>query len=426
MRRSTECIRLRRGASVLSAAMLAATLVLTPAATYAQADGLLVRGGEQLFPIGFYELPGGEAELTRMAEAGVNLVRCGSTADLDRAAAAGMMGWVPLPVHAGPTDDLRKRVDVLKDHPALAVWEGPDEIVWGFTGGAAAVRGDAYESGDEWWRQHPRAIEYAREKGRTIIPNIRDAIAMIRELDASGRPFWINEALYSDVHYVRQYMDVIDITGCDYYPSDGGDSPLGSMASAVERWHRIARGKPVWMVLQGFAHGDLGRAPDPVYPTFADSRFMAYDVIVRGARGVLYWGSHYLRSDAFRQSLYALTSELAALQPFLVAAPQTEPRVRLVEMLDPVPIRGVQVTVRRVGDDWLVILVNEDDVKHMGVEVTGLEALEGQSLDLLYGDEQAVVNDDGFVVRLQPFEVKVFASSRQWESQCLEGRGYVE
>jgi len=58
----------------------------------------------------------------------------------------------------------------------------------------------------------------------------------------------------------------------------------------------------------------------------------------------------------------------------------------------------------------------------MGVEVIGLSQLNGQSLQLLYGVEAAIVNRGGFVTRLKPYEVKVFATSRKWESACREGR----
>lgn len=73
-----------------------------------QGDGLLTKDGRRLFPIGFYELPKDDAQLKAMAESGVNLVHCGSKEDLDRVKDIGMMGWVPLPVHSGVTDNLRK------------------------------------------------------------------------------------------------------------------------------------------------------------------------------------------------------------------------------------------------------------------------------------------------------------------------------
>ena len=79
--------------------------------------------------------------------------------------------------------------------------------------------------------------------------------------------------------------------------------------------------------------GDYYGVKDIAYPTFNESRFMAYDVIAHGARGILYWGSHYLKSNAFRESIYALTSELAALQPFLVTPDVKGVQVNLIEIL---------------------------------------------------------------------------------------------
>ena len=97
-------------------------------------SGILTdHNGKLRFPIGFYEFPGNKEQLQRMAESGINLVRCGNRASLDSAHEQGMMGWVPLSVQQGATPGLRKQIETLRNHPALAVWEGPDEIVWTFT-----------------------------------------------------------------------------------------------------------------------------------------------------------------------------------------------------------------------------------------------------------------------------------------------------
>ena len=66
---------------------------------YGYGDGLLTKGGRRIFPIGFYELPQDDDDLKAMAEAGINLVRCGNIEGLDRLDALGMMGWVSLPIH---------------------------------------------------------------------------------------------------------------------------------------------------------------------------------------------------------------------------------------------------------------------------------------------------------------------------------------
>ena len=405
---------------------------------YGQGDGLLTKDDRRLFPIGFYEMPQGEDELRAMAESGVNLIRCGNRENLDKVAALGMMGWVSLPVHLGVTDGLREQIESIVDHPALAVWEGPDEVVWCFTAFSHLWRQDrvgVFKHRDEWWMQTPLAIEYSETEAERIMPNMRDAIQLLRSLDTHNRQFWMNEARDSDLKFVRQYLDHIDIIGCDHYPVRIDDRDVSCVGVSTERWKQVGRNRPVWMVLQGFAWSDLDEHDDPVaYPTFIESRQMAYNCIAYGARGILYWGSSYLKSEghqAFRESLYALTSELAALQRFLTSPQERYVQVRVIEgrrkktgETEPVPERGVQVIARRSGRDWLIVLVNEDNKTQMGVEVSGLDDLTGMDFVLLYGDECMTINHGELVTRLTPYEVKVFATSRKWESDRQAGRDF--
>ncbi len=392
-------------------------------------DGLLAKNGQCLFPIGFYELPKDDQALRTMAGAGVNLVHCHSPADLDRAQSAGMLGVVNLPLQNGPTDKLREKIESVADHPALAVWEGPDEIVWNFTAYSGLFRKhNVHKIPGAWWRQTDNAVEYAREQAGRIIPNMRRAAAMVREIDLQDRQIWFNEALQSDVYYVRQYLPFVDITGCDIYPVNDHSRDIVRMGPATERWKMVGRGKPVWMVLQAFSWHELGdyhgAGKKPAYPTFEESRFMAYDVIAHGARGILYWGSHYLKSDECRQAVYAVIRELAALQPFLVAREVDSADLEVVELLDPNARPRVQMMVRQAASDWLIVFVNEDDERHMGVVVEGLEKLEGQTMYLLYGSEETTVSHGELITRMQPLEVKVFATDRKWETSDTTGRDY--
>jgi len=398
-------------------------------AACAQTDGLLTRDGHRLFPIGCYELPKDDAALEAMAEAGVNLVHCHSRKDLDRAQAAGLLAVFPLALHKGPTDELRARVESVADHPALAVWEGPDEVVWNFTAYSGLHRKlGVHKTSGAWWRQTPEAVAYAQKQAATIVPNIHKAAAMIREIDTRNRPIWINEALESDVYYVRQYLDAVDVTGCDIYPVNAKGRPVARVGGATERWKAVGRGKPVWMVLQAFSWHELGEyygAKEPAYPSFAESRLMAYDVIAHGAKGILYWGSHYLKSDECRGSVYALTTELDALQPLLAAPDAPGVRLSVVEIPDADASANVQMVARQAEGDWLVILVNEDDESHMGVVVEGLDEIDGQSMFLLYGAEEQAITHGELITRLQPADVKVFCTSRERQGALHEGRAYA-
>lgn len=388
--------------------------------------GLLALKGKTIFPIGSYELPASDADLRAMAEAGINLVRGNTRRDFDRVAAAGMLGWLPLPLHVGVADGrLRAQIEDLKDHSALAVWEGPDEIVWNFTAFSGLFRNGTFPTRDEWWRQTPLAVDYSEREAARIMPNIREAITLIRRLDTKKRPVWINEAARSDLKFIRQYLDHIDITGCDLYPIHAARRDPAAIADITERYKRVGKGRPVWMVLQGFSWGELAGREEPItYPTFAETRMMAWSAIAHGARGVLYWGMDAAPPrPAFRQSLYALTGELAALQPMLVAPDVAGARVEVIDSEDlHAPGRGVASLVRKTGGEWLVVLVNEDDRPHYGVVVAGLAG--ATRLELLYGSENVTVQGGEFVTRLLPYQVKVFASSRRWETARREGRAF--
>lgn len=393
-----------------------------------QGDGFLHKNGKKLFPIGMYELPKSDAELERLAQSGINIVRVGSATDLDRVHSAKLYGWLSLPVHNGATPQLREKILAVKDHPALALWEGPDEIIWNFTAYSGLEKSVGVKR-DDWWKQRPNAVEYSSGQAKVILPNIREAIKMVRDLDDQDRQFWINEARFSDPVYVRQYMDFIDITGCDDYPVRDSSPPeaINRMGGTTERWKQIARGKPVYMVLQAFSWSELDKNPNerkPFYPSFNQSRFMAYDVIVRGAKGIMYWGSHYLKSEKFRESLYALTKELSSLQPFLTVTAENKVSTRLIETDAGQNFFGVKVSARCVGREWIVILINEDNERHMGVEVVGLEPLNGYELVQLYGDEKVQVENGEFITRMPALSVKVFSTSRKWETLELGGRAY--
>ena len=412
-------------------------------------DPIISTNGQQLFPIGFYELPKCDADLTAMADAGINILRCGNKKDLERISNAGMMAAYYLNLAGGKTENLKKQVESVMDHPALVVWEGPDEIVWTFTAASWLWRkGEraVFDQKGEWWKQTLEAFEYSEQKAQQIIPKLIEGIELVKEVDHNKHPVWINEARNSDVKFCRQYMDHIDITGCDYYPIRGKIRDAVKLGKTTERWSQTGRGKPVWMVLQACSWSELGKPGDhhwapEAYPTFEESRLMAYISIVYGAKGILYWGSSKEKTpEDFRQSVYAITSELSVLQPFLVAPEQNDEKVSVIEAMTagqvegwfkenegwPPPQKlGVRSACRKVGNEWLIMLVNEDNSPHYGVEVAGLEKLNNKKLHLLYGVENVIVNKGDFITRMKPFEVKVFSTSRKFETDQKTGRDYA-
>lgn len=376
-----------------------------------------------LFPLGFYEFPEAPEAQQAMADAGVNLVRCGNKAELDRAKELGMHGWLPLPFHQG-VDAIADKVQELKDHPALAVWEGPDEIVWNFTA-FSGLEERVGVSREDWWTQQPNAVAYAQEQAATIMPNINASIAYIREHDTRNRPVWINEARESDAAYVRQYQDAVDVIGCDDYPVRKGRDDLHRVARATDYWAALSRDEAVWMVLQAFSWHEIGKGDEAAYPSFDQARYMAWTCIAHGANGLLWWGSHYLKNDDFRTAQYAVTRELAWVNEFLVSPEETAVQVRVLEPPDEDIAHGVHHLARRYKDDWFIMLVNDDDFRHSGTEVSGLEALAGTAFHVLYSDEKVTVDRHGsFVTRMQPYQVKLLCTTRDFEVDNRVGRDY--
>lgn len=404
----------------------------------AQGDGYIQKNGKRIFPIGSYYLPTDDAALKEMIDAGFNLFRCGSKEDLDRVQKLGTQGWIPLPLTEGVTENLKKFVGSVAGHPALAIWEGPDELIWNFTANSGLYRDlKIHKSKGAWWKLSPEAVKYAKEQSEVIMPKINNAIAYVRSVDPNNLQVWMNEAGTSDMGYVSQYLDAIDITGCDMYPikssrvngSTKGRLSMQHIGKEAKRWTVTSEGKPVWIVLQGFSWHELGVLGEiyknrPIsYPSFEESRYMAYDVIANGARGVMYWDMTYLTSNEFRESLYTLTNELNALQPFLTTDPNTITVATYQEGKD--ADAQVVATARQYGRDWMVVLVNESDTTQMGVVVEGLPHLNGHKLVELYGKDDVLVRNGKFITRMQPFEVKVFATSRKWEATNKKGRTYL-
>jgi hypothetical protein len=272
-----------------------------------------------------------------VADAGVTMIRGGrgdwneasldaqiadERALLDAAASHGLKCWVWLGtltnLPAGAAGGaLRRVVEGLKDHPALGAWKGHDEPRNPFNPGSSVP-----------------AENLAR--GHRVVASI----------DAD-HPLVIIQAPRGSVDGLVPYRPAFDIGGVDIYPisyppgihSDQPNKDL-SVVGDVTQWIRRAAGtKPVWVTLQIAWSGVIPtkQKPDlvPRFPSNAELRFMAYQAIANGARGLAFFGGHVTAvqspQDAragwnwtfWRESLEGLVRELSstALAPALVAPP---------------------------------------------------------------------------------------------------------
>ena len=309
--------------------------------------------GSAFFPIGLSNppppastTPDGRNGLAEVAANGVNVVRTGisgwnvefvdgqiaSEKQLHAAAAEhGMRCWLwlgeaaNLPAQAGSANEqlLTKIVTAFRGDPALLAYKGYDEPRNPFRGA-------------DWIR--PAGLIRAHQKIKSLDPQ---------------HPVVIIQAPRSPVSQLIPYRPAFDITGVDIYPvsyppqvhSNLPNKDINVVGALARKMHQAAGTKPFWMTLQIAFSGVIPTTSKPStvprFPSLTQERFMAYEAIVNGARGLIFFGGHLTAvmtpGDAasgwnwtfWRRVLRPVVSELASpdLQPALVA-PTVTPGVK--------------------------------------------------------------------------------------------------
>ena len=501
--RSLACqpCAIRSAVTILTLILSVTTLPVTSA--FGGSDALLSKermllvNGQPRFILGLYENPKDDAVLKEAVEAGFNLIQCsGEMAALDRVESLGAKAWVNLGGALDLSDDIVKRrkqlaetVKRVSNHPAVLVWEGPDEILWNNWWGTterihpelATMRTtaegkpelkilsrrvrDLFERGlyaefekarAELWRQAGQPspnpdvrIDDAPARVRESGEGITAGIQAVCELDPR-HVIWLNHAPRNSLADLRLYNRAADMVGCDIYPapanlmvghSDLLDMGLTSVGAYTERMRQAAPGKACAMVLQGFGWRDLQKVTKEREtavgigrrPTWAESRFMAYDAIIHGANAILYWGTAYLKPveddgspatgrPRLWQDLLRVARELRALEPALVAPPLKSPVVHQAETYGSIDGKGILCSLRRVDDDFVLLLVNET-ADGLGFSLENLPSkLNGRILYRLYSPEEHKVAGRRMADGIKPREVHVYATSRRFEDPLAEGK----
>lgn len=350
-------------------ALATVALPLTPRAVAAATapirpdrDGMLRVGGKREFVLGLYQVPKHDGALREASEAGFNLINRNPTrAAYDEAHALGLRGWSALgslPLEKRPEAEarLRQTVEALRDHPALLYWETEDE---------------------------PTFVWKEPTKLRTPASQINDTAAFIRKLDPI-HPLYLNQSPTNLVSTLQAYNPGADIVATDIYPviphgirdmyalwPDGrqGDllnDTLSQVGRYADKMRAVAGARrAVFTVLQGFAWEMLrGKDRDPamvLYPTAAQLRFMAWQSVVHGVNGLVWWGLAYTPPEApLWNDLRTVVRELAQVRAAL-AAPAVKLPLTLTyhdtgHSLD----RGIEWLAKPLGRDTLLIAVNAD------------------------------------------------------------------
>jgi hypothetical protein len=337
-------------------------------------DGMLRVRGEREFILGLYQVPKHDGALREASEAGFNLVnRSPTRAAYDEAHALGLWGWsalgsLPPANRADAEGRMRQTIETLRDHPALLFWETEDE---------------------------PTFVWKEPAKLRTPAAQINDTAAFIRRIDPA-HPLYLNQSPTNLVSTLQTYNPAADIVATDIYPviphgiremyalwPDGrqGDllnDTLSQVGEYADKMRAVAGPhRAVFTVLQGFAWEMLREKDrDPamvLYPTAAQLRFMAWQSIVHGANGLVWWGLSYTPPEApLWNDLKTVVRELAQVRAALAATSVKLPLKLTYHDTGHSLDRGIEWIAKPLGRETLLIAVNADPNP---VEVT-LEGLD--------------------------------------------------
>jgi len=361
--------------------------------------------GKRVFPVGCYASPASEKGMQALADAGFTHTQSNVLPPavlktmLDKAQQHNIKVWVSVSSMLDFSKDAEKKKQDLRDlvaavgnHPALLMWESIDEPAWGSQNADGLYEGYKF----------------------------------LRALDPN-RPIWTNHAPRNFISTLAYYNRATDIAGCDIYPVPEpqshsnlpnrtihvtGDETDKSIAS-------VNGDKPVIMVLQGFGWAELGgkkgAANGAILPTFTESRFMAYDAIVHGARGINYWGTAYTeRPSKFYSELKSLVSELSAMQPVLTADVVAGGAAGTVKS----PENAVQMQRRNVNGKTCIIAINT--LKKEQRATFTIPALPANRVRVLFENREIPIEDSRFVDAFGPYATHIYTDDLTFNPQRKE------
>jgi hypothetical protein len=407
----------------VAAALLLCSFMAAQAASVVtiDADKVMVLNGRKVFPITMSpgpptrgRTPTGVDALRELREAGTLIIRMAQNtnwnaelrsnqqAQLDWAQEQGMFCMVNLrelsAFVAGDTATeaaLRDVMNQFKNHPALAVWKNADEASWNDVPAEDLKRG--YD--------------------------------VIRQEDPN-HPVEQTHAPRGTVAELRPYNAAADILALDIYPVSippGKHSLLPNKEiSMVGDWTKfladVANGqKSYWMVEQIAWSGVRPPRNTLVFPTFRQSRYMAYQAIINGARGLMFFGGNVTDTlnaqdaplgwnwtfwDEVLKRVVREIGDHSALAPALVASNSALP-ITMSGTTSP----DLEFCVRE-APPYLYILASKREGATTNVTFSGLPAWAATG-EVMYESPRTVTVKNGqFTDSFAPFDVHVYRFSQ--------------
>ena len=316
-------------------------------------DGMLRIDGKRTFIHGLYQTPKHKDAMHAAADAGFHVIHAAARRDVvDKVKASGLQCWIT--VGSDPAG-IRRIVGEFSAHPALLFWETEDEPSY------------------QWKKSGPRI---SPEK-------ITAAYALLKQLDPN-RLVYLNHAPTNLISTLQAYNPGGDILATDIYPviphgirelyglwptgrqGDLSDTHISQVGRYADKIRQVAGpSRATFMVLQAFAWENLREkdrdAAAVAYPSREQLRFMAWQSIVHGVNGILWWGLSYNPEDSsVWRDVVAVVKEMNEYADALNGSSETLQLDLKYHDTGHSLDRGVEWIIKRSGQERLLAIVNAD------------------------------------------------------------------
>jgi hypothetical protein len=179
-----------------------------------------------------------------------------------------------------------------------------------------------------------------------------------------------------------------------------------------------AQHKPIWMVLQGFGWGDFEVFDNPkdfIPPTKHEMRYMAYDAVVHGATGLIWYGPFDTKSDdnhiKFWKNLKSMASELKGLYPALTCPNELLPEKLTLLKEDGSNADHLKCKIKLLKDRVVVFVINTRPKPLRNVKIGVINENEGllTGVRVLAEDrELEVIDNRSWTDNFEGYDVHIY------------------
>jgi len=242
--------------------------------------------------------------------------------------------------------------------------------------------------------------------------------------------YWINHAPRNTIEELAACNVFCDITGSDIYPvpypqnhSDLPNKTISVVGDETDKLIKTVEGKkPVLIVLQGFGWGPdhrYSKTPEELIdfsqgrrPNWEETRFMAYNAIIHGAKGIHYYGVFEYGAHVYKSSDQALWSdirrivkELSRLSPILIASPAKQ------KISVSPGNSSVEFITKECGEELYIIAANAKD-EPTTVEFKNLRGV--KKIRVLFEEDREVKVTGGmFKDDFKNYEVHIYTTAKE-------------